>query len=102
MSIDRIEFEGYSATPAVPLTKAQVTVATGQEWVYCEVVGKTLQIWSGPACSQCEGGPSGLKRCQLHHNVQWIALQYRLALVESIEPGSAYSRTGAAIERQES
>lgn len=83
MSGDRLEFHGVRGHAQAGQETAQVSVAAEDEWVYCELVGRTIQIWSGPKCKRCEVGAEGLKRCALHHNAQWIASQLELASISA-------------------
>lgn len=56
-----------------------VDIRAGDEWVYAELIGTKVEVWTGPACGGCTMTTRGLDRCQLHSKVEFIALQLRFS-----------------------
>jgi hypothetical protein len=74
----RIMMQGYAGQLGDERT-VHIDIRGGDEWVYAEREGTTLEVWSGPACMACQFTTQGLKRCQLHAGCELVALQLRFA-----------------------
>jgi hypothetical protein len=78
MMSGRTMMQGYAGKIGDDRT-VHIDIRGGDEWVYAELVGTKLEVWSGPACKNCVLSTRGLERCLLHADVELIALQLRFA-----------------------
>ncbi len=75
---DRVQFSGTSYKEAQGSEKAAIELRSDRLWVYVEVVGGQIQVWSGQKCPHCEEWDSRVIRCRLHSGVMMIARQLEL------------------------
>lgn len=63
------------ATGALAVT---LDLAASDQYVYCQVVGNAVKIWSGPRCTDCYISGPWLRRCQIHRGLEFVASQMLL------------------------
>lgn len=72
---DRVEFMGPQGQVGTPIEAAQVSVESGHEWLYAEVVKGVLQVWTGTPCQHCVLTGEELQRCPFHARTLLVARQ---------------------------
>lgn len=75
---DEIEFRGGVFRLGTGPAAADIRVRCDEMWVYVEVVGDQLRVWTQRPCASCRRKGTRYLRCREHQGVMMIATQLDL------------------------